>query len=175
MSVDEHEGARDLPRTVESDVDAIAHLERASLERRSLAELLSDVIVGAVGSIPSVLLHFGIIAAWICVNLGLVAAIEPFDPFPFGVLTLLVSGEGVFLAVFILISQNRMSRTDEARSHLHLQVSALAERKATTMLQLLRAIEGHCGLDAGKKADSRGLEMETDLEGVARQIERKVP
>jgi uncharacterized membrane protein len=52
---------------------------------------------------------------------------KAFDPFPFGILTLLLAAESVFLTIFVLISQNRMAREAERRSHLDLQVGMLAE------------------------------------------------
>jgi len=63
-----------------------------------------------------------IVAGWIAANLNLIPGVRAFDPFPFGILALFVSSESVFLTIFVLISQNRMSRQAERRAHLDLQV-----------------------------------------------------
>ena len=58
------------------------------------------------------------VLGWIAINIGIISGLTPFDPFPFGLLTLIVSTEGVLLALIILISQNRMIRQADRRSHL---------------------------------------------------------
>jgi len=57
--------------------------------------------------------------------------VKAFDPFPFGILALVISSESVVLTIFVLISQNRMARQAEKRSHLDLQVGMLAEQELT--------------------------------------------
>ena len=72
--------------------------------------------------------------------MGFIAALPPFDPFPFGILTLIVSTEGVLLAIIILISQNRMIRQADRRAHLDLQINLLAEQEASLILRQVRRI-----------------------------------
>lgn len=100
-----------------SNVEAIARLEQEALHHRSPGERISDFITRVVGTITVVIIHLLVIALWALINLRLIPGIAPFDPFPFGILTLLLSGEGVFLAIFILISQNRMTRQADRRAH----------------------------------------------------------
>jgi uncharacterized membrane protein len=66
--------------------------------------------------------------------------ITEFDPFPFGLLTMIVSLEAIFLSTFVLISQNRMSALSEKRAELDLQVNMLAEQKAAKTLELLEHV-----------------------------------
>ena len=73
--------------------------------------------------------------------------IRPFDPFPFPFLTMTVSLEAIFLALFVLASQNRLTRQADKRSHLDLQIDLLAEREMTAVLQLLQDIASTCGAD----------------------------
>jgi uncharacterized membrane protein len=65
---------------------------------------------------------------------------SPFDPFPFSFLTLVVSLEAIFLSVFVLMSQNRMTRQADKRAHLDLQIYLLAEQELTTILHMLRGL-----------------------------------
>jgi len=44
-----------------------------------------------------------------------------FDEYPFGLLTLIVSLEAIFLSTFVMISQNRQAKSAEIRSDLGLQ------------------------------------------------------
>jgi uncharacterized membrane protein len=119
------------------NIEAISRLEHEALDRRTATERASDLIVKLVGSIQFLLLQVVLVAAWATVNLNLVPGLKPFDPFPFGSLALVVSSESVCLTIFVLISQNRMARQTEKRSHLDLQVSMLAEQELTTALQML--------------------------------------
>lgn len=129
-----------------------------------------------MGSATSVALHLAILAAWIAVNLGAIPGLRPFDPFPFGILTLIVSTEGVLLALFILISQNRMSRQADRRAHLDLQVSMLAEQELTLMLDLQRQICRHLGIDTGGDAAAvETLAQPTDVDAIVEQIDRELP
>ncbi|MBK4346530.1 DUF1003 domain-containing protein [Lacisediminihabitans changchengi] len=71
----------------------------------------ADAITKFSGSMTFVLLHVVWFAIWIAAN---VFVPHSFDPFPFGLLTLIVSLEAIFLSTFVLITQNRQSgRSDE--------------------------------------------------------------
>jgi len=136
--------------TVESarkNIDAIVRLEQVSMESRSLGERVSDAITRVIGTMSFVVFHLLLFAFWFGINLGW-TPLKPFDPFPFGILTLIVSGEGVLLAIFVLVSQNRMSRQANQRSHLNLQIDMLAEQETTKLLQKLQILIDHFGLDA---------------------------
>jgi uncharacterized membrane protein len=61
-----------------------------------------------------------------------------FDPSPFPFLTMAVSLEAIFLALFVLSSQNRLTGQADKRSRLGLPIDLLAEREMTAVLQLLQ-------------------------------------
>ena len=50
-----------------------------------------------------------------------------FDPFPFGLLTMIVSLEAIFLSCFVLISQNRQAEKDRVRADIEYEVNIKAE------------------------------------------------
>src|SRR5215208_5828511 len=127
--------------TIRKNVRAIADLERRALHERGAADRLSDAVTRATGSAPFALFHVVWFSAWFVVNTGLVAYPQPFDPFPFSFLTLVVSLEAIFLSVFVLMSQNRMTRQADKRAHLDLQVDMLAEQELTA---ILRMVQGLC-------------------------------
>src|SRR3984893_5656615 len=142
------------------NIAAIAKLEEEALDRRTRTERDSDAIVKFIGS----------------VNFGLIPHVKPFDPFPFGILALLVTSESVFLTICVLISQNRMARQAERRSHLDLQVGMLAEQELTMMLQMLEKLCQHAGVDVKSAAlQVQGFSKTTDVHKLASELEDKLP
>ena len=136
----------------EFNIAAIAKLEEEALGRRTPTERQSDAIVRFIGSMKFLLVHLIFVVVWSTVNLDLIPNVKAFDPFPFGILALIVSSESVFLTIFVLISQNRMARQAERRSHLDLQVGMLAEQELTMMLQMLQKLCQHAGVDVQSAA-----------------------
>lgn len=114
------------------------------------------------------ILWFG---AWILLNTGRVG-VRPFDPFPYGLLTMVVSLEAIFLATFVLISQNRLSEEGERRADLNLQIGLLAEHELTRVLHMLDAIQDKIGIENDKDSELADLEMETKPEDVLAEIDR---
>src|SRR5688572_15025707 len=101
MKIDK-QGLTPESSAVEENVQAIKRWERAILHGRSKAEQVSDWIACAAGSGSVLALHVLWFGAWVTVNAGAVAGIRPFDPFPFPFLTMTVSLEAIFLALFVL-------------------------------------------------------------------------
>jgi uncharacterized membrane protein len=159
------------------NIEAIAKLEQDALQRRTAAERISEAIAGFIGSAPFLLLQVLLILAWSGINLNLIPGMKkPFDPFPFGILALIISLESVLLTIFVLISQNRMTRQAERRSHLDLQVSMLAEQELTTMLEMQQKMCRHMGVDVGSsKAELQGFAGTTDVHKLATELEDKLP
>jgi len=144
LNYDEAAGAdADRSSTLEENVEAIKRWEKTILLSRSKAEQVSDWIVCTAGSGRFLVLHFVWFGAWVVVNGGLVHGIRVFDRFPFPFLTMTVSLEAIFLALFVLASQNRLARQADKRNHLDLQIDLLAEREMTAVLQLLQDIASH--------------------------------
>ena len=125
---------------LDENLDAIKSWEQAALHQRSPAEQLSDRIIRAAASGPVLILHLVWFAGWGLVNARLVPGVAPFDPFPFQLLTTIVSLEAIFLSLFVLASQNRLSHQADKRAHLDLQIDLLAEREMTVVLRLLQDI-----------------------------------
>lgn len=91
------------------------------------------------GSITFVYSQAILFAGWIGANLRLFG-LPAFDPYPFGLLTTIVSLEAIFLAIFVLITQNRMTVLDRQRADLDLQVNLLSEHEVTRLLVMVDAI-----------------------------------
>ncbi|NTW45130.1 MAG: DUF1003 domain-containing protein [Anaerolineaceae bacterium] len=111
---------------------------------------------------------FGI---WILLNTG-AFGIGVFDPFPYGLLTMIVSLEAIFLSTFVLISQNRLSVETESRADLDLHIGLLTEHELTRVLNMLDAIQSKLGVVDYKGKELADLEMETKPEDVLAEIHR---
>lgn len=158
------------------NIAAIAKLEEEALGRRTRTERDSDVIVKFIGSVKFLVLHLILVVVWTTVNLGLIPNVKAFDPFPFGMLALFVASESVFLTICVLISQNRMARQAERRSHLDLQVGMLAEQELTMMLQMLQKLCQHTGVDTKSATQQvQGFSETTDVHKLASELEEKLP
>jgi uncharacterized membrane protein len=158
------------------NIEAIAKLEHEALERRSTGERVSDAIAKFVGSIAFILVQILLVLTWSAINLHAIPRVKPFDPFPFGILALVIAFESVFLTIFVLISQNRMTRQADRRSHLDLQVGMLSEQELTTMLQMQHKICERLGIDVeSRKHELKGFSDATDVSKLASELEDKLP
>jgi uncharacterized membrane protein len=107
---------------------------------RTNQDRVADAITRFAGSMSFVYLHVGWFAVWIVLNAGLVGSAVVFDDFPFGLLTMIVSLEAIFLSTFVMISQNREATRAEVRANLDFETNLTAE-------VLVRAIAKHTGVD----------------------------
>jgi uncharacterized membrane protein len=110
-------------------------------------------------------------------NVHLFPGLAPFDPFPFGLLSLFLSLEAIFLSAFILMSQNRQAHQADHWAHLDLQVGLLAEQETAKILQMLKAVCAHLGLDKqirdGELAEMTGKKSVGELaEKLAENLEK---
>ena len=98
-------------------------------DRRTTVERAADWIAAFSGSISFLMLHVVIFAVWILLNVNWLPGWKPpmFDPFPFGLLTMVVSLEAIILSVFVLLSQNRQVAKDRIRSDIEYEVNLKAE------------------------------------------------
>jgi CRP/FNR family cyclic AMP-dependent transcriptional regulator len=98
-------------------------------DRRSAVERAADWVAEFSGSIPFLMLHVVIFAAWILLNVNWLPGWKPpmFDPFPFGLLTMVVSLEAIILSVLVLLSQNRQAAKDRIRGDIEYEVNLKAE------------------------------------------------
>jgi uncharacterized membrane protein len=162
----------DRGSAVEENVETIKRWERTILLGRSRAEQISDWIASTAASGPVLVLHVVWFGTWVTLNTGVIRGIRPFDPFPFPFLTMTVSLEAIFLALFVLASQNRLARQADKRSHLDLQIDLLAEREMTAMLQLLQDITRHLHVQTSVTPEQlRDLMKKTDLPRLTNRME----
>lgn len=159
-------------QAVEENVEAIKSWDRRVMLKRTATQRLSDSITRVASSGGSMVAHFAWFVSWIIINLGALPGIEPFDPFPFPLLTMIVSLEAIFLALFVLASQNRLGRQADLRANLDLQIDLLVEREMTAVLQLLNDIARHLNVDTHVTKESvADLIQRTDVQTLADEVD----
>lgn len=160
-----------LSKVIERNIRTIIHLSAKAASERNPQERAADAITALSGRMIFVYVHIAWFGLWILLNSGWFG-LPIFDPFPYGLLTMIVSLEAIFLSTFVLISQNRLSRENERRAELDLHIGLLAEHELTRVLQMLDAIQAKLGIVDHANSDLADLEMETRPEDVLAEIER---
>jgi uncharacterized membrane protein len=160
-----------LSKVLEQNIRTIIRLRQNAAQKRNLQDRIADFITNFSGRMIFVYVHLIWFLAWILINTGRFG-IPIFDPFPYGLLTMVVSLEAIFLSTFVLISQNRLSRENEYRADLDMHVGLLTERELTRVLQMLDAIQDKMGIDNDEDSELADLEMVTRPEDVWTEIER---
>jgi uncharacterized membrane protein len=130
--------------------------EAKSLKSRSFLTQVADDLTEAFGSTTFLFLNALFFIAWIILNAGIIPDLPAFDPFPYGLLTMAVSLEAIFLSIFVLVSQNRSSYISSIREEVHLRVNLIAEEEITKVLEVLAEIRQELGI---KKRDEELEEM----------------
>jgi uncharacterized membrane protein len=161
-----------VPEPAVRNIETIAGLEREALHDRSRLDRFTDAVTGAAGSPLFIVGHAVWFAGWIALN---VARDRAFDPYPFGLLMLIVSLEAIFLSAAVLMTQNRMQRQADKRAHLDLQVNLLAEQELTAILQMVRGICGRLDVKPEPRDNSvEQLVKNTDIHTLALALDREL-
>lgn len=158
-------------QAIEKYIRTIVHMRMKAARERTPEQRLADAVTSFSGRMAFVYIHIVWFSVWILLNSGLFNT-QPFDPFPYGLLTMIVSLEAIFLATFVLISQNRMGELSEQRADLDLHIDLLTEYELTRVLQMLDAIQDKLGIRNEVDPELADLEMETQPEEVLAEIER---
>jgi uncharacterized membrane protein len=98
---------------------------------------VADRVTSFAGSLKFVYIHTAWFAVWILLNVGALGAALTFDKFPFGLLTMIVSLEAIFLSTFVMVSQNRQAERADVRSQLDFETNLRAEIWAVHIGQAL--------------------------------------
>src|SRR6266478_4077785 len=138
--IDRADGVEDgkLYKTEHYPVGSERHVV-AAIKRSE--DRVADRITAFAGSLNFVYIHTAWFAVWIAINIGLLGAALKFDAFPFGLLTMVVSLEAIFLATFVMVSQNRQAARSDIRSDLDFENNLRSEILSVHIGQAL-------GLDA---------------------------
>jgi uncharacterized membrane protein len=158
---------------VAKNIKTIARLELAQSASRSLFARACDRVTVEAGTTRSIAFHALWFGGWIVFNS---TSARAFDKFPFPLLTMIVSLEAIFLTLFVLASQNRMTHEADKRTNLDLQINLLAEQEMTLLLHMVRDLCVHFKVNtvSGSKA-VEGFLADTNIQHVFEQVERDLP
>jgi uncharacterized membrane protein len=132
---------------LQSSRKIIKSLKAKANAKRTFFEKFADLSTSVAGSFAFLTINFIWFLGWVLINTNFIPGINAFDPFPFGLLTMIVSLEAIILAILVLISQNRASRIDDIREEIDLQVNVTAEQEITKILTLLTILLKKNGVD----------------------------
>ena len=162
-----------LSSVIQRNIRKIIDLRIKAVREQRLQDRIANAMTTFSGSMVFFYVHIVWFCAWFFLNSGH-AGVTPFDPYPYGFLTMVVSLEAIFLATFVLISQNLLAKEASRLTDLGLQTGLLTEHELTRVLQMLRAIQTKIGIsnDEDTNIADADLEMETKPEDVLAEIER---
>jgi uncharacterized membrane protein len=145
---------------------------------RTRSEILADRMIGLASSTAFLVIHAILFVVWIVWNIPGVP-LPQFDPYPYGMLTTIVSLEAIFLSIFVLMTQSRESKIGELREELTLQVNLRVEEEVTKTLHLVAGLYSRLGLkladDPELKSMLEPLDPKRIEEDLAEQIHASIP
>jgi uncharacterized membrane protein len=150
----------ELAPIVERNIAALIERRRAEEEGRAPHERAVQAISRFIGRMRFVYVQLALVVVWIAINLGL-TPLRPFDP-SFGILATVASVEAIFLATFVLITQNRMAALADKRADLDLQISLLAEHEITRVITLLSEVAERMGIESANDPELAELAREVE-------------
>jgi len=139
-------------------------------QRRTMTDKLADLLTTSFGTVWFFALNTMWFGLWMLINIGTIPGIAVFDPFPYGLLTMIVSLEAIFLSIIVLISQNRAARIADLREEIDLQINVKAEQEITKLLIILDRIHDHLGLPADDDEELMMMKQKTDLDEIEKEI-----
>jgi len=160
----------DLANVVHENIEQLIAIRDSEEQKKGLQEKAADLLTRFSGSMLFVYVHAFWFGLWIAFNVGWLGE-KPFDPFPFSLLTLIVSLEAIFLSTFVLISQNHASQMADRRADLDLQINLLSEHEITRLLALMDAVASHLGVTVPEQPEVEELKKDVGAEEVLKEIE----
>lgn len=164
------DSARSVAPAIERNISAMVAARQDVERARGIGARVATAITEFAGSLAFLALHVIWFGGWILWNVSLSNA-NAFDPFPFGMLTTIVSLEAIFLSAFVLMSQKRDARIADQRADLDVQINLLAEHEITRLLRLIDAIAHRLGVDTTEIADLQDLEQDVQPDAVLQKLE----
>ena len=139
----------------------IQSFEAKELKKRSWSVRIADDLTSIFGSFSFLTFNFLFFVFWILMNTGKIVGLPILDPFPFPLMTTIVSLEAIILTLIVLMSQNRQSFISNLREEIDMQVNITSEREITKILQVIVKI-----------AEKQGIKLnDSDLNEMLKEIE----
>ncbi|MEK7080793.1 MAG: DUF1003 domain-containing protein [Patescibacteria group bacterium] len=158
------ESKRKILKSIKAKADA----------KRTIMEKLADSMTSNFGSNTFLLFNVFLFTAWILINTNQIKGIHAFDPFPFNLLTNIVSLEAIILAIFVLISQNRTAKVDDLREETHLQLNLISEKEITKLMKMLAILLERQGVNLSQDPELQKMLKPISEEEIEKRLEREI-
>lgn len=147
---------------------------RTKLEKnKNRVDRFADFLRDYFGTVWFLIINAVIFLGWLLINSGLIPNFKIFDPFPYGLLTTIVSLEAIFLSIIVLISQNRASKIEDLREEINLEINIQAEKEITRIINMLDEVHDHLGLGAIDDAELKKMKKKTNIDGIQNELLRE--
>lgn len=153
---------------------AIRSFKARANANRSIVDKIADGLTASFGTVFFLVLNIVFFTVWIVWNTGLIPSLTVIDPFPFGLLTMVVSLEAIFLAVIVLISQNRESRIAELREEVDLFINTYAENEITKLIYLQTLLLKKNGIDVSHDADLQTMLRSLESDDIESELKKQL-
>jgi CRP/FNR family transcriptional regulator, cyclic AMP receptor protein len=135
--------------------NGVRNANQVMAERVTFGQRFADAFANRMGSWTFLIAQTTLITLWIIVNAVLTARHGQWDPYPFSLLSLLITGVAGYAAPIILMSQARQSEEDRIRAELEYQVNVKAHHEVMQLHQKIDRLsslleqgqQGECGSD----------------------------
>jgi uncharacterized membrane protein len=165
LFLDEHDVThKKLLRSIRAKADA----------KRTTSERLADWMTTTFGSMTFLITNATVFVFWILINTNRLSGIPAFDPFPFSLLTTIVSLEAIILAIFVLISQNRNTKVDDLREEVHLQINLIAEKEITKIMKMMALALEKQGVDLSNDPELKKWLKPMSEEDIEKKLEKEI-
>lgn len=164
-----------LPSTkVDARRRTIRSFKAKANARRSISDRFADFLTQSFGTSWFFIVNALFFLLWILWNIGMIPGLAIIDPFPFGLLTMVVSLEAIFLAIIVLISQNREARIAELREEVELYINTYAENEITKIMYLQTLLLKKNGVDISSDAEVQEMLKELEADKIEHELEKQL-
>ena len=148
---------------------AFGAIKAQQAANRTLLERAVDLLNDIASSTWCLVVHAIGFTFWLLWNTGKLGW-RPIDPYPFGLMTTIVSLEAIFLSIFVLMAQKRESAIAELREELGLQVSLRVEQEVTKTLQLVAGLYTRLGHRVSDDPELHHMLQPLDVKAIERDL-----
>ncbi len=142
--------------------------------QRTPSERLADAFTNSFGTVGFLSVNAALFLFWFLANGEMIPGVPVFDPYPFGMLTTMVSLEAIFLSIIVLMSQSRAAKVADLREEIDLQVNIEVEQEVTQILRMLSGIEKKLSVKEKNGVALDRMEQDLDLGALKKKVVREL-
>ena len=141
-----------------------------SFRKKRFDERVADGLTDFFGTVGFLIANLLFFLTWILANIGWIPGVLMFDPFPFNLLTMVVSLEAIFLSIIVLMSQNKASDRSDFREEIDFRVNVHAEQEVSKILRMLEVIERHLHMRTKTDKELTSMKRKLNIERIAKEV-----